>query len=207
MFTRPSIYPIVDTSVCGGRGLDPFLTAEAYLRGGARILQLRQKAGGSAAFLELARRIAGAARRFDAVLIVNDRADVATLAGAGGVHVGQDDLSVEQIRGIAGAGAIVGLSTHDPRQVDEGLAGSASYIAVGPIYQTTTKETGYRERGPDLVRHAARRGKPVVGIGGITLDRVPELIAAGADGLAVISDLLATGDPEGRVRAYVRALA
>lgn len=206
MLRGPFVYPIVDTAVCLARGIDPLSAAEACLLGGARIVQLRCKEGGSAIFLDLARRIADAAQRAGALFIVNDRADVAVLSGAHGVHVGQDDLAVEEARRIAGADAIVGLSTHDPSQVDTGIGGPATYVAVGPIYRTATKDTGYSERGLDLVRYASGRGKPVVGIGGITLERVPELVAAGVDGLAVISDLLATGDPERRVRDYVQAL-
>ncbi len=206
MFTRPSLYPIVDTGICRARHLDPVQFAEACLRGGARTIQLRHKAGGSAAFLDVAQRVAAAARRAGACFIVNDRADIAALSDAAGVHVGQDDLSVDEVRRVAGADAVVGLSTHDREQVDAGLTGPATYVAVGPIYATATKDTGYGERGLALARYASRRGKPVVGIGGITLARVPELVAAGLDGLAVISDLLATDDPEGRVREYVRAL-
>jgi thiamine-phosphate pyrophosphorylase len=137
-------------------------------------------------------------------VIVNDRADLALLAGAHGVHVGQDDLSVPHVRGLVGPSFIVGVSTHDRRQIDAALAGSASYVAVGPIFATSTKDTGYEPRGLDLVRHAALRGKPVAAIGGITLERASEVLAAGATYLAVITDLLSTGDPAGRARDYLR---
>ncbi len=141
-----------------------------------------------------------------ALVIVNDRPDLARLAGADGVHVGQDDLAVDEVRRILGGEAIVGLSTHDAAQVDAAAGTSASYVAVGPIYGTATKETGYSARGLDLVRHAARTlgggaGTPVVAIGGITLDRAPEVLAAGAASVAVISDLL-RGDPELAVRTF-----
>ncbi len=88
-----------------------------------------------------------------------------------------------------------GLSTHDAQQIDEALAGEATYIAVGPIFGTSTKETGYSARGLELIARASGRGKPIVAIGGITLDRVPELVGAGATGIAVISDLLTGNDP------------
>ena len=124
------------------------------------------------------------------------------MAGAAGVHVGQDDLGVPEARAIVGAAAIVGLSTHDETQVDAALQSSADYIAVGPVFATATKDTGYDARGLDLVRYAASRGKPVVAIGGITLDRVGAVVAAGATGIAVISDVVRE-DPERRTRQFV----
>lgn len=205
MFAAPTLYPIVDTAACARAGLDPVSFAEACLRGGARLLQLRQKAGSSAAWLDLARRLARTAAAAGAGLIVNDRADIAVLAGALGVHVGQEDLGVEEVRRV-GPSLVVGLSTHAPGQVDAALASTATYVAVGPVYGTATKETGYSARGLDLVRYAAGRGKPIVAIGGITLETVGELVAAGAAGLAVISDIVSAADPEQRVREYVHAL-
>jgi thiamine-phosphate pyrophosphorylase len=146
------------------------------------------------------------ARSFRSDVIVNDRADLARMAGAAGVHVGQDDLDVESARTIVGPGAIVGVSTHDRRQIDAALDSSASYVAVGPVFDTRTKDTGYEARGLALIEYAAGRGKPIVGIGGITLARASEVIAAGASAVAVISDLLVHGDVEARVRAFVTAL-
>ena len=176
--------------------------ARACLRGGARLLQLRCKEDGPAAFLELADALVAEARRSGAGIVVNDRADIARMCGAAGVHVGQDDLPVLEVRRLLDPEAIVGVSTHDAAQVDSALAGPATYIAVGPVYGTATKDTGYTPRGLDLVRYAAGRGKPVVAIGGITLERGPEVLASGASSLAVITDLLA-GDPEARVRAFL----
>ena len=167
------------------------------------MLQLRGKEDSGAASLALADAVVRSATGRGALVVVNDRADIARLSGAGGVHVGQDDLDVEDVRRIAGEGIAVGLSTHDVRQVDDGLAGRAAYIAVGPVFGTATKDTGYSARGLDLVRYAAGRGKPVVAIGGITLDRVASVIEAGAAGVAVIGDLLITGDPESRTRDYL----
>lgn len=206
LFAAPLVYPIVDTQVCVARGLDPLRLAEACLRGGARVLQLRCKAHGSAAWLALARETVALASLHGAVVIVNDRPDIAALANAGGVHVGQQDLAVDDVRRVAGAGVEVGLSTHTAVQVDAALATSATYVAVGPLYPTGTKETGYSPRGLELARYASGRGKPIVAIGGITLDRAGELLEAGVSGLAVIADLLATGDAEQRVREYVAAL-
>ena len=207
MFPVPAFrfYPIIDTVVCASRGVDPLEAAAACFRGGAQLLQLRVKAGTSAAFLSLAEDIVSAAALTGGTVIVNDRADIARLANAGGVHVGQQDLPVESARSILGAG-LVGVSTHDPRQIEDALPTPADYLAVGPVYATLTKATGYDARGLDLVRYAAARGKPVVAIGGITLSNAPDVLAAGASAVAVISDLLATGDVEARAREYVRIL-
>jgi len=203
---RAILYPIVDTAVCARLGRDPLDLGRAVLRAGVRLLQLRVKAEEDARFLELAEALAREAHARGARLVVNDRADVARLAGADGVHVGQTDLPVEAVRRILEGEAIVGLSTHDRAQVDAALAGAATYIAVGPIFATGTKETGCEPQGLDLVRYAAGRGKPVAAIGGITLDRAPATLAAGASCLAVIGDLAAAADPEARARAYLTAV-
>jgi thiamine-phosphate pyrophosphorylase len=203
----PPLYAIVDAEVSRGSGWSVAELARACLRGGARLVQLRAKPAGSAELLSLARQLVRDARAFDARVIVNDRADVAVLAGAAGVHVGQEDLRVAEVRAAFPAIRLVGLSTHTTSQVDASAAEAASYVAVGPVYGTATKETGYAAVGLDLIRYAlARTARPLVAIGGITLERAPEVLAAGATSVAVISDLLATGDPESRVRAYLDAL-
>jgi thiamine-phosphate pyrophosphorylase len=198
------LYPIVDVDVCRLRGLDPLAVLDAYLAGGARFIQLRDKTTRTGPLTALADQAVLRAHAAGAALIVNDRADVAKLARADGVHVGQDDLPVEDVRLVVGEDAIVGLSTHDEAQIARAIETSASYIAVGPIYGTSTKDTGYTARGLDLLRYAAARagGRPVVAIGGISLDRAPEVLAAGAASVAVISDLLA-GDPVRRVQSFL----
>jgi thiamine-phosphate pyrophosphorylase len=207
----PRLYPILDIDLCRERRLEPLAVLAAFLAGGARFLQLRDKSPSTAARLALADAVVEQAHAAGARVIVNDRADVARLTAADGVHVGQDDLTVDDARRLLGADAIVGLSTHDESQIEAAARTSASYVAVGPIYGTATKDTGYQPRGLDLVRRAAailrpgagQAGKPVVAIGGITLARVPEVLAAGADSVAIISDLLA-GDPEERIREFLR---
>ena len=199
-------YPIIDADLCREWRVDLHAVAVACFRGGARVLQVRVKAGSSAAFLSLASAVVEAARPFDAAVIVNDRADIARMAGAAGVHVGQDDLPPADVRAIVGTAAI-GVSTHTSDQVDEALSSAADYLAVGPIFSTATKATGYDARGLGLVRAASGRGKPVVAIGGITLERAALVIAAGAASVAVISDVLTGGDPEARTREYLHALA
>lgn len=208
LIPAPFIYPLIDTGVCQARAIDPVALADACLRGGARLLQLRAKEEPSGEILALADRIVALAGDAKAEVVINDRADLARMAGAAGVHVGQTDMPVVAVRAIVGAGAIVGLSTHDRDQIDRALDTSASYIAVGPVFPTGTKDTGYAPRGLELVRYAAGRGKPVVAIGGVTLDRVEALVDAGASGLAVITDILDPGgsDPERRVRAFVARL-
>jgi thiamine-phosphate pyrophosphorylase len=203
----PFLYPLIDTQVCAVRGYDPLALAAACLDGGARVLQLRNKSDASGAFLALADRMVRLAGERGAIVIVNDRPDIARLSGAAGVHVGQEDLGVAEARAVAGADAIVGLSTHDSAQVDAALAGAATYIAVGPIFHTSTKDTGYGPRGLELVRYAAGRGKPVVAIGGITFDRAASVVAAGAAGLAVVTDLLSGGDAELQTRRFIAAMA
>jgi thiamine-phosphate pyrophosphorylase len=195
--------------LCRERAIDPLALAEACLRGGARLLQLRAKDDSDAQLTALAIAMVAAAHAAGARLVVNDRADIAVQSGADGVHVGQTDLSVAAARAIVGPGAIVGISTHDREQIDDALAGEASYVAVGPVFGTATKDTGYAARGLELVRYAADRvppGKTIAAIGGITLERAPAVVAAGASWLAVISDLLTGGDPEARVRAFLAGL-
>ena len=215
------LYPILDTDLCRERRLEPLAVLAAFLAGGARFLQLRDKNPSTGARLALAEAVVARAHAAGARVVVNDRPDIARLSGADGVHVGQDDLSVDEVRLIVGDTAIVGLSTHDAAQVEAAMRSTATYIAVGPIYGTSTKDTGYAPRGLDLVRLAAaslrhssgqalrhssgQAGRPVVAIGGITLERAPEVIAAGATSVAVISDLL-VGDPAERVRAFLAAL-
>jgi thiamine-phosphate pyrophosphorylase len=145
-------------------------------------------------------------------VIVNDRADIAKLSGAAGVHLGQDDLDPIAARRLLGGDAVIGISTHSADQVRAAATMAVDYIAVGPVFGTSTKDTGYRAVGTSLVSEATAilrdiDSKPVVAIGGITLERAPEVIRAGAASVAVISDLLSTGDPESRVREYLRALS
>jgi thiamine-phosphate pyrophosphorylase len=210
----PPLYAIVDADVAARCGWTVRDLARACLQGGARLLQIRAKHAGSGSLLDMCEQVVADARASGAVVIVNDRADVAALAGADGVHLGQDDLPVADVRRTFPGVRLVGLSTHAPSQVAAAVAQAASYIAVGPVFGTATKDTGYRAVGLDLVRQARQTvvdadpdgPRPVVAIGGITLERAPRVIAAGAASVAVISDLLSTGDPEARVRAYVERL-
>jgi thiamine-phosphate pyrophosphorylase len=203
------LHAIADVQAADGAGWTPIDLARAFLDGGATVIQLRAKRSPSGAFLDLCDAAVALAQPYKADIIVNDRLDLALMSGASGVHLGQDDLSPAAARQLLGARAIVGYSTHTIDQVDKATLEPASYIAIGPVFGTTTKETGYDAVGLALVSAASARaiGRPVVAIGGITLERAPSVIAAGASAVAVISDLLITNDPQGRVRAYLQALA
>jgi len=200
---------IVDVETAVAAGWRPAELARAYLEGGARWLQVRAKQLGDGAFLELCDEVVALAGDADAAVIVNDRADLARMAGAAGVHLGQDDLEPGAARALVGPGATVGWSTHTTAQIVAAAGLPITYLAVGPVFGTTTKDTGHASVGLPLVREAVSgsRGRPVVAIGGITLARAPEVLAAGAAAVAVITDLLAGDDPTARVRAYLRVLA
>ena len=206
----PILNAIVDVEVAERSGWTPTDLAGAFLAGGARFLQLRAKRLTGAAFLDTAKAIVELARPFDAMVIVNDRADIARLSGADGVHVGQEDLSPRAVREVVGADAVVGLSTHTVEQLERALDEPVSYVATGPVFGTMTKHTGYDAIGLERVSAAARRTKarslPLVAIGGITLDRAASVVAAGATSVAVIGDLLATADPEAQTRNFLRVL-
>ena len=203
------LHAIVDVEVATKAAWQPIDLARAFLDGGARILQLRAKAMPSGPFLDLSDSLVALAGDYQAALIVNDRVDVARLSGAAGVHVGQDDLPPAVAREQLGPAAIVGYSTHSVSQLEAALLEPISYVAVGPVFGTTTKDTGYNAVGLDLVAAAARLAGsiPVVAIGGVTLENARSAIDAGAAAVAVISDLVTGGDPEARVRAYLQALA
>jgi thiamine-phosphate pyrophosphorylase len=187
--------------------------ASACLDGGARFLQVRAKDAAGGAILDAASRIVERAASYDALVVVNDRADIARLSGAAGVHVGQDDLTPGAVRRLLGPDAIVGLSTHSGDQCRLAMQQAVSYLAVGPVFLTDTKATGYQPIGPAEVRRAAEQigashtpALPLVAIGGVTLQNASSVIEAGARAVAVISDLLRGPDPSDRVRRFLSAL-
>jgi len=205
----PPVYAIVDAGLAARHGWTIPDLAAAYLDGGARLLQLRAPGVGSGVLEGWCDAVVARASRYGATVLVNDRPDVARLCGAAGVHLGQQDLPVEDARNVVGESAVVGLSTHTHDQLRDALAKPLNYVAVGPVYATGTKDTGYRPLGLSRVREAAALATPipVAAIGGITLERAPDVLAAGAASVAVIGDLLARGAPAARVRAYVDRLA
>ena len=189
----------------------PVALLDAWLGAGIRLTQLRAKTMPSGAMLELADAMAARCRAAGATFIVNDRADIAAMCGADGVHVGQEDISPAAVRRIFGPGAapIIGLSPHPAAQLDAASREPISYLAFGPVFSTTSKERPDPVVGLDGVRLAAARareaGLPLVAIGGITLATAPDVIAAGADAVAVISDLL-VGAPGVRARAFLESV-
>jgi len=189
-------------------GWEPAALANAFLDGGAPLIQIRAKRLPSGSFLTLCDTIVRAAESYRASIIVNDRADLALMSGAAGTHLGQEDLAPGDVRRLLGPTAIIGYSTHTPEQLERASSEPISYLAVGPVFGTHTKATGYEPVGLTMVATAVRlsKGLPVVAIGGITLSTAAALIAAGASAVAVIGDLLAGGDPQARVEAYCRAL-
>ncbi|MBK8314758.1 MAG: thiamine phosphate synthase [Acidobacteria bacterium] len=184
--------------------------------GGARLIQLRDKDASAKELLQAAIACLKVTRAAGATLIINDRVDVALTSNADGVHLGQEDLGVEEAREILGDDKIIGISTHTIDQFLAAMETSANYIAVGPVYPTASKENPAPVVGLDLVREARKiSDRPIVAIGGITPERASEVIAAGADSVAVISslypyteirDFTTRPDITGRVRAFIDAM-
>ncbi|HEX5529309.1 MAG TPA: thiamine phosphate synthase [Methylomirabilota bacterium] len=199
------LYAILDRSVARGRDLPGLL--DAVLAGGCRLVQLREKTMPLDELLPLARRLARRCREAGALLIVNDRADLALAVGADGLHVGQDDLPARQARGLLRPNMILGVSTHDPEQARRAVADGADYVAVGSIFPTPTK-AGFQLVGPELIRRVRPEVPvPLVAIGGITADNAAAVLGAGADAVAVISALCAAPDPEAATRAFLARIA
>jgi len=202
---------ILDDDAAANAGRDLLHVAAEFLAGGATFIQLRAKHRSSRWLLETTTRLVEMATPVDAQIIVNDRADVARLAAASGVHVGQEDLAPADVRRLIGADRMIGLSTHSIAQLDAAVEEPIDYVAVGPVFGTASKDTGYDAVGLRLVEEAARRARPrgmaVVAIGGITLERAADVIRAGATSVAIISDLLSTGDPRARVSQFLDKLS
>jgi thiamine-phosphate pyrophosphorylase len=199
----PRLYPILDRS-CFGDVEELFTAADAFTSAGVTLLQYRNKSGNARQMLddarELKRRLGNSVK-----LIMNDRADLALVAGFDGVHVGQDDLSPAGARKVIGDTLWLGVSTHNPEQVREADQTSADYIAVGPVFATASKANPDAVVGLDGVRRAREfTRKPLVAIGGITRTNCRAVIEAGADSVAVISDLIR--EPGKSAEAFLRIL-
>jgi thiamine-phosphate pyrophosphorylase len=205
---RARLYFVCDAQP-GGANPGPLL--EAALRGGADMVQLREKSPRCAeeliAFADPFRRVAQA---HDALFILNDRPDLVAATGADGVHVGQDDIPVADARAQAGPGALVGLSTHSPEQIDAACAASGAarpdQISVGPVWETPTKE-GRPATGLELVRYAAEHATvPWFAIGGIDPANVDEVVTAGAERAVVVRAVRDAANPEQVARRLRAAL-
>jgi thiamine-phosphate pyrophosphorylase len=196
----PPLYAIVDASLTK----EPIPFARELANAGVKLIQLRDKRSTARQFFALAQEMRAVLLPLGVHFIVNDRADIAAMVGASGVHVGQDDLPVEDARKIYKPPHWVGVSTHNIEQLKQAALTSADYIAVGPIFPTVTKENPDPVVGLDLVR-AARRltSKPLVAIGGITSGDAAQVFAAGADSVAVIGNLASASDPAARAREFL----
>jgi thiamine-phosphate pyrophosphorylase len=200
----PRLYVILDAALLT---IPESECSRQLVDAGVRMLQYRNKTPSSRDLLESSKRLSGELVPRGVTFIVNDRADVAALAGASGVHVGQEDLGAEEARGVVGRDKLVGVSTHNRAQFEQAVATSADYIAVGPIFSTSTKSNPDPVVGMEFIRKVRPlTDKPIVAIGGITLERAVEVVRAGADSVAVISDILRAREPGERARRYVEML-
>jgi thiamine-phosphate pyrophosphorylase len=194
----PRLYGIADASFG-----DPVKLAENLFSGGVRLLQLRNKNGSAQELMTQLESILSFAPR-DAEIIVNDRVDVALVAGNAGVHLGQSDLPPKEVRRVIGANRTIGFSTHNFEQALEADTLPVDYIAVGPIFPTSTKENPDPVIGLDRLAAICRAiRKPVVAIGGIKLANAREVLNAGAASVAVIRDLLDSADIASRARQFL----
>ena len=197
----PRLYTFADASFG-----DPVRLAEVLFDAGARIIQVRNKKGSVRELLEQVERILSFAPQ-GAEIIVNDRVDVALIAGAGGVHLGQDDVPPVEARRILGLDRIIGFSTHNLEQAMQAERLPVDYVAVGPIFLTATKEKPDAVVGLEnlsAICQAIR--KPVVAIGGIKLENAEDVLKAGATSVAVISDVLSAPDVASRVQSWIERL-
>jgi len=213
----PRLYPIIDKATLDARGIRVACFAREMARAGVGVVQYRDKAGSPAEVLRGAAAVSEAFAGTGCRLVMNDRADLAVLAGWAGVHVGHKDMSACAARKVLGAAvvphssrevlrdewatqAVVGVSTHDDAQVVAADTGCADYVAVGPVFATSTKADAEPVVGLAGVRRArALTGKPLVAIGGITLENARSVIEAGADSVAVIGGLFVKGVRPGKV--------
>ncbi len=200
----PRLYVILDAALLTAPETE---CAQKLAAAGVRLLQYRDKRASARKLFESSKRLSSLLIPQGVTFVVNDRADVASAAEASGVHVGQEDLGVEEARLVVGAARFVGVSTHNLEQFQRAAASSADYIAVGPIFATGTKSNPDPVVGTQFIRRVRPiTDKPIVAIGGITLERAPEIIESGADSVAVISDILGAPEPAMRARQYIDLL-
>src|SRR5262249_25511406 len=201
----PPLYPITDAKLSGLSHADQ---VALLIKGGATLIQIRDKSSTPDELYRAAIASIAIARPHGVRIIINDRADVALAADADGVHLGQDDLPVEQGRVLLGPSRIVGISTHSVAQAVRAAPLPVDYFAIGPSVRTTTKETPEPTVGLDLIREVRSKiDKPLVAIGGITLERARDVVQAGAHSVAIISDLLTRGDIVSRTGDFLKALS
>ncbi len=199
------LYVIVDPEVTGGR--DPIDVAAAAVRGGARMLQLRDKLRDKGESLPLARDLQALCAANDALLIVNDHLDLAVAVGSGGAHVGQTDLPVDEARRVLAPQQVLGRSNREFDQLAQSQEMGADHLAFGPIYQTVTKSIVRRPQGPERLKRAREIARlPLVAIGGINAENVGPVVDAGADAICVTAAVGAAPDPEAAANRLVEAI-
>jgi len=200
-FHLPRLYPITDTLISR---LSHAEQVERFAAGGATLVQLREKRASPREFYEAASQAMNLARMLGVRIVINDRVDIAIAVKADGVHLGQNDLPPDRARLLLGEDRIVGYSTHTLEQALAATSAPVDYIAIGPVFQTRTKDRPDEVVGLETVSAVKRQvTKPLVAIGGITLESAPLVLAAGADSVAVISDLFSSGDIEERTRRFL----
>lgn len=187
------LYAIIDSAYVRPEKVKE--TASALLSAGVKIIQLRAKDWEASEILKAAKLIKEAALQSGAIFILNDRIDLALLSKADGVHLGQDDIPIKDARRLLGEGSIIGISTHNPEEAVLAESNGADYISFGPIFKTTTKKDAQSPKGLEaLSQIRACSRSPIVAIGGIKEDKAAGVMEAGADSVAIISDILLAGD-------------
>ena len=208
LFAESPLYAILDTAAHPAIPLES--AVEALLRAGVRVIQYRHKDPFRRAHFAQCQALARTIRAAGGVFVIDDRADVADLSGADGVHLGQEDLSPEYARRFLGETRLIGYSTHTLDQARRAAELPVDYVAIGPVFPTQTKQTPDPVVGLGLVSEVrALTNKPLVAIGGITMENAPSVLAAGADAVAVVRDLLAASDLpslEERARRFLSVL-
>jgi thiamine-phosphate pyrophosphorylase len=197
-------YPILDSDLLAAASIDPLELARVLVAAGVRLVQFRHKAPYTRDSYEQAKALAKIVQQSGGRYIINDRADIALMVGADGVHLGQDDLPPSAARKIAGDKLLIGFSTHNEEQLRLGEREPVDYLAIGPIFGTSSKLNPDPVVGVEEVRRLRPvTGKPLVAIGGITRERAHAVLAAGADSVAVLSDLVAEDLPS-RAQEWLR---
>jgi thiamine-phosphate pyrophosphorylase len=199
------LYVVTDSRLAGERG--NLWTIEEAIAGGADVVQLREKDMSTREMIALGQALRELTRRHGVLLVVNDRVDVALAVDADGIHVGQDDMPARLARNLVGPDRIVGVSATSLEEAIQAAEDGADYLGVGPIYSTGTKLDAKPATGPGLVTEAKRAtGLPIVAIGGIGPANAAEVVAAGADGVAVISAIVGKQDPRAEAQRIREAV-
>lgn len=201
----PRLYAIVDPAQAGGRSMVE--VAGALLAAGVRLIQLRDKHASSLELYESGVRLRECVHKAGGIFILNDRADIARAVDADGVHLGQDDIPPDAARLIMGEGKLIGYSAHNPEQVREAEQSAADYVAFGPIFPTASKDTPNPVVGIEGLAEARKlTRKPLVAIGGISIENARAVIDAGADSVAVIRGLIGAPDIRAQAELFLAQL-